>query len=63
MQQQIATIIESTKSKTSTNPRNYWNCYDMMSNLTTSHEDTITIMNRGLTIGEDRTGGLGVRGK
>ena len=35
----------------------------MMSNLTVSNEDTRIILNRGLTMGKDRIGGLEVRGK
>ena len=32
--------------------------YDVLTNLTANHEDTRLIVNRGLTVGEDKTGGL-----
>ena len=35
----------------------------MLTNLTANHTDTRIILNRGLTIGSDKTGGLAVRGK
>ena len=35
----------------------------MLTNLTANHEDTRLIVNRGLTVGEDKTGGLALRGK
>ena len=35
----------------------------MLTNLSANHQDTRLILNRGLTVGEDKTGGLGVRGK
>ena len=35
----------------------------MLTNLTANHEDTRLIINRGLTVGEDKTGGLALRGK
>ena len=37
--------------------------YDVLTNLTANHEDTRLIVNRGLTVGEDKTGGLALRGK
>ena len=37
--------------------------YDMLTNLTANHEDTRLIVNRGLTVGDDKTGGLALRGK
>ena len=35
----------------------------MLTNLTANHTDTHIILNIGLTIGNDKTGGLAVRGK
>jgi hypothetical protein len=35
----------------------------MLTNISENHEETCLILNRGLTIGEDKTGGLGLRGK
>ena len=35
----------------------------MLTNASANHEDTRLILNRGLTVGVDKTGGLGLRGK
>ena len=35
----------------------------MITNLSENHEDTQLILNRGLTISDDKHGGLGFRGK
>ena len=38
-------------------------CYDMLTNLSVNHQDTRLVLRRGLTVGEDKTGGLGLRGQ
>ena len=48
---------------TSTDPGYCAFSYDMMTNLTANRKDTRVILNRGLTVGDDKTGGLGLRGK
>ena len=50
-------------SSSSSDPRYCCVCYDIMTNLTANHEDTRLILNRGLAVGEDRSGGLYLRGK
>ena len=50
-------------SSTSSDSRYCAFCYDMMTNATASHEDCRLILNRGLIVGKDRTGGLALRGK
>ena len=47
----------------STDPRYISYCFDVISNLSSSYNYTIIMINRGLTVADDKEGGLGVRGK
>ena len=59
----VRSRLTNTSSSTCSDPRYLCFCYDIMSNMAASHEDTRLILNRGLTVGDDKTGGLGLRGK
>ena len=63
IQQHIRTRLTCPFSATSTDPRYITHCYDVMANLAASQSDTRLIIDRGLTIGEDKYGNLGVRGR
>ena len=63
IQSHVRSRLTNPSSSTSTDPRYCAHCYDMLTNLSANHEDTRLILNRGLTVGEDKTGGLGLRGK
>ena len=43
-------------------PRYICNCYDIMANLAPYRNYTRLVINRGLTVSEDKNGNLGVRG-
>jgi hypothetical protein len=62
IQQHIRTRLTAPFSSTSTDPRYISYCYDVMSNMAATHIDTRMIINRGLSVGEDKCGGLGVHG-
>ena len=62
IQEHIRTRLTCPSSATSTDPRYITHCYDVMSNLAASQSDTRLIINRGLTVSEDKYGNLGVRG-
>ena len=62
-QQYVFTRLTSLTSRISTDNGCCCHCYDMISNLAAMHEDARITFNRGLTIGEDRTDGLGVMSK
>ena len=49
-------------STTSTDPRYISHLYDVLTNASAGHSDTRVILNRGLTVGDDSQGGLGIRG-
>lgn len=55
--------LTNASCATSTDYRYVAFLYDMLVNLAANHEDTRLVLQRGLTVGEDRTGGLGLRGK
>lgn len=59
----VRTRLTFASSATSTDPRYCSHCYDMLTNLSANHEDTRLILNRGLTVADDDTGGLKLRGK
>ena len=59
----VRSRLTSPLCTTSTN-HNYTSfCYDKLTNLSANHEDTRLVLRRGLTVGDDKTGGLGLRGK
>lgn len=59
----IRSRLTNCSSATSSNPNYICFCYDMMTNMTATSEDTRIILNRGLTVSEDNDDRLGVRGK
>ena len=56
------TRLTSPFAATSTDPFYITWWYDKLTNLSATHLDTRIAMNRGLTVGSDTLGGLGVRG-
>ena len=50
-------------STTSTNFHYTSFCYDMLTNLSANHQDTRLVLRRGLTVGDDKIGGLSLRGQ
>ena len=63
IQQHIRTRLTCPSTTTSTDPRYISYCFDVMSNLSATYNDTRMVMNRGLTVVDDKYGGLGVRGR
>ena len=63
IQQHIRTRLTNNFSSKSIDPRYVSYCFDVMSNLSATYNDTRMIMNRGLTAADDKHSGLGVRGK
>ena len=63
IQSHIRSRLTNLSCCTSSDSRYHSHCYDILTNASASHEDTRMILNRGLTVGEDKTGGLGLRGK
>ena len=63
IQKHIRTRLTNHSSLTSTYPRYISYRFDVISHLSASYNGTIMIMNRGLTVDDDKEGGLGVRGK
>jgi predicted GIY-YIG superfamily endonuclease len=63
IQSHVRSRLTNSSCSTSTDARYCAHCYDMLTNASANHEDTRLILNRGLTIGNDKTGGLGLRGK
>ena len=59
----IRTRFTTLTSATSTDPRYCAFSYDMIMNLTSNHKYSRVILDRGLTVGNDNTGRLGLRGK
>ena len=55
--------MTNPSSSTSTDSRYCSHCYDMLTNLSANHEDTQLILNRGLTVADNKNGGLALRGK
>jgi predicted GIY-YIG superfamily endonuclease len=62
IQQHLRTRLTCPSSTTSTDPRYITHCYDVMANMAASQQDTRLVINRGLTVGKDKYGSLGVRG-
>jgi len=63
IQSHIRSRLTNISSSTSSDSCYYTFCYNMMINATISHKDYHLILNRGLIVGKDRTGGLALRGK
>ena len=59
----VRSRLTNVSSSTSSDSRHCAFFYDMMNNATASHEDCRLMLNRGLIVGKDRTGGLALRGK
>ena len=59
----VRSRLTNSSCATSMDVRYCAHCYDMLTNASANHEDTRLILNRGLTVGDDKTGGLGLRGK
>ena len=62
VQQHIRTRLTCPSSTTSTDPRYITHCYNVMANMAASQHDTRLIINRGLTVGNEKNGDLEVRG-
>eukprot|EP00957_Ditylum_brightwellii_P074924 5694103-Ditylum_brightwellii.AAC.1 len=56
------TRVTKSSCVTSTDSMYIAYCYNILTNLTASHEDTQLILNRGLAI-DNKTGEMGLRGK
>ena len=54
IQHHIRTRLTSNSSSTSTYSRYISYCFDVMSNLSASYNDTRMMMNRGLTVADDK---------
>eukprot|EP00957_Ditylum_brightwellii_P013677 1030917-Ditylum_brightwellii.AAC.1 len=61
--QHVRTRMTLLSASTGTNLRYIPFSYAMLTNMSVSHIDTQIVFNHGLTASEDRSGGLGVRGK
>ena len=66
----FASVLDHTRNRlslagtaTSTNPSYVSLCYDQLSNITASHEDSRIILNRGMKVDDKNYSGLGIRGK
>eukprot|EP00957_Ditylum_brightwellii_P048808 3702800-Ditylum_brightwellii.AAC.1 len=59
IQQHIRTRIKPPFAATSTDPRYIAHCFDVTSNISASFSGTRIIMNKGLTVDDDKRGGLG----
>lgn len=59
----IRSRLTSPLTTTSTDVNFTSFCYDMLTNLSANHQDTRLVLRRGLTVGDDKTGGLGLRGQ
>ena len=55
--------LMSTVFSTSTNPTYISFSYDILTNLTLNHQDTITVLNRGLAVYDNIRNNLGIRCK
>jgi hypothetical protein len=60
---QIRSNMTTPHTSTSSNRRYISLCYDIAVNLSANREDTRCILNHGLTVAQDKVGGLGIRGK
>ena len=63
IQDHIRSRVTNPGVATSTDSRYISHCYDVLTNVAANHEDTRLILNRGLTVNDDKFGGLCVRGK
>jgi predicted GIY-YIG superfamily endonuclease len=59
----VRSRLTSSSSSTSSDYQYTSYCYDKLTNLSANHEDTRLVIQRGLTVGDDKKGGLGLRGK
>ena len=62
MQEHIRTRLTTPSSATSSDPRYIAHCYDVMANMAASQSDTRLIVERGLTVPNEKGDCLGVRG-
>ena len=62
IQQQIGTRLNSSSNAMVYAPIYIFNCYHIMANLDASSNDTILVINRGLTVSEYKHGNLGIIG-
>ena len=62
IQHLICTKLTSPSNAMGSDPKYICNCYDIMANLAAFCNDTILVINRRLTISEDKHGNLCVRG-
>ena len=62
IQQHVRTRLTSPSNAMNSDPRYISHCYDVMANMAATHNDTRLVINRGLTVGEDKYGSLEVRG-
>ena len=61
IQQHICTRLNYPSNAMGSDPRYICHCYDIMANLSVSYNDTILVINRGLTVSEDKHRNLCVR--
>eukprot|EP00957_Ditylum_brightwellii_P207874 15354894-Ditylum_brightwellii.AAC.1 len=59
--QHVRTRLTSLSAAAGTDLRYIDYCYDKLTNLSVNHNDTCIVLNHGLTVGEDKTGGLGAK--
>eukprot|EP00957_Ditylum_brightwellii_P112729 8593516-Ditylum_brightwellii.AAC.1 len=62
IQQHIHTRLTLPFASTSTDPIYIAHCFNFISNISASFSDTRIIMNKGLTVDDNKKGGLGARG-
>ena len=62
VQEHIRTRLTTPSSATSSDPRYIAHCYDVMANMAASQSDTRLIVERGLTVPNEKGDCLGVRG-
>jgi predicted GIY-YIG superfamily endonuclease len=62
VQQHIRTRLTCPSCATNSDPNYIIHCYDVLANMAASQNDTRLVINRGLTVGKDKYGSLGVRG-
>ena len=63
IQDHVRSRLTNPSSTTCTNPSYVSYAYDKITNLSLSHQDTRIVLNRGLTVDNEETNGIGVRGK
>ena len=63
IQSHFQSILTNPSSITSAYPQYCAHCYEMLTNISSNHEDTWLILNRGLTVADYKFGGLRVKVK